>query len=336
MILNIGTLLQGGKYRIAKVLGQGGFGITYLAEQVSLGREVAVKEFFMKDYCERDEETALVTLGTRSNKDLVERFRQKFIKEARMIAFLNNQHIVRIYDVFEENGTAYYVMEYYDGGSLKDAVSKRGALSANEATGYIKEISYALKYIHDRNMLHLDIKPSNILLDEDGHCVLIDFGISKCYDDEGEQTSSTPVGKSKGYAPMEQYVAGGVNKFTPATDIYSLGAVLYFLVTGHTPPDANDVYNEGLDSFMTTSVPIQMKRTVVSAMQPRCKDRPQSISEFLALLDVQIADAYADPRLLKSNCQMRKLKHLPVELGVIYVIMMLLVVVVCIIMAYLA
>lgn len=259
--------------------------MTYLAEQVSLGRKVAIKEFFMKDYCERDEETALVTLGTKSNKDLVERFRQKFVKEARLIASLNNQHIVKIHDIFEENGTAYYVMEYYGGGSLKDVVSRRGALPEHEAVKYVSEISDALKYVHNRNMLHLDIKPSNILLDENGRCILIDFGISKCYDDDGEQTSSTPVGKSKGYAPMEQYVAGGINKFTPATDIYSLGAVLYYLVTGQTPPDANEVYNDGLDSEHLQSVSPAIKAAIVSAMQPRRSDRPDSIDKFLELFN---------------------------------------------------
>ena len=259
--------------------------MTYLAEQVSLGRKVAIKEFFMKDYCERDEETALVTLGTKSNKDLVERFKQKFVKEARLIASLNNQHIVKIHDIFEENGTAYYVMEYYGGGSLKDVVSIRGALPEHEAVKYVSEISDALKYVHNRNMLHLDIKPSNILLDENGRCILIDFGISKCYDDDGEQTSSTPVGKSKGYAPMEQYVAGGINKFTPATDIYSLGAVLYYLVTGQTPPDANEVYNDGLDSEHLQSVSPAIKAAMVSAMQPRRGDRPDSIDNFMELFN---------------------------------------------------
>ena len=109
--LQLGSCLQGGKYRIEKVLGHGGFGITYLAEQPMLGRRVCVKEFFFKDYCERDETTSQVTLGTRSNKDFVEKFRQKFLKEARNIARLEHPHIVRITDVFEENGTAYYVME---------------------------------------------------------------------------------------------------------------------------------------------------------------------------------------------------------------------------------
>lgn len=276
-------ILKKGEYRIHQVLGQGGFGVTYLAEQISLGRKVAIKEFFMKDYCERDEVTQFVTLGSKSNKDMVERFRQKFIKEAHLIATLNNQHIVKIHDIFEENGTSYYVMEYYSGGSLREVISNKCALGEAEAIAYISEIASALKYLHARNILHLDIKPSNILLDDDGHCVLIDFGISKCYDDDGEQTSSTPVGKSKGYAPMEQYVAGGISQFTPATDIYSLGAVLYFLITGQTPPDANEVYNDGLNSKLLYSVSSSVKSAVVSAMSPKRSDRPENVDKFMML-----------------------------------------------------
>ena len=122
MQLKPNTLLQGGKYRIVRSLGQGGFGITYEAEQVLLRRKVAVKEFFMKDCCERDDATSRVTVGTGSQRSLVEKFRGKFIREAQMIAGMDHPHIVRVLDVFEENGTAYYVMDYHPGGSLADLV----------------------------------------------------------------------------------------------------------------------------------------------------------------------------------------------------------------------
>ena len=112
-LLRIDSLLQGGRYKIVETLGQGGFGITYLAIQSGLERKVAIKEFFMKEFCERDEATSHVTLGTESNRETVNRFREKFLKEARNIARLNHPNIIRIFDVFEENGTAYYVMEYF-------------------------------------------------------------------------------------------------------------------------------------------------------------------------------------------------------------------------------
>ena len=127
MKLQPGSLLQGGKYKIEKVLGQGGFGITYFGVQVGLNRRVAIKEFFIKEYCNRDTNTLHISIGSEGGRELVERFRRKFLKEAEMIAHLKNSHIISIYDIFEENNTAYYVMEYIDGGSLKDRVENKGA-----------------------------------------------------------------------------------------------------------------------------------------------------------------------------------------------------------------
>lgn len=106
-----GTLLQEGKYRIEGILGQGGFGITYLGWQTRLNRRIAIKEFFMKEYCNRNADTSHITIGTEGSRELVARFQQKFIKEAQSIAGLNHPNIIRIHDVFEENDTAYYVME---------------------------------------------------------------------------------------------------------------------------------------------------------------------------------------------------------------------------------
>ena len=134
--LQTNSTLQGGKYRIIKKLGQGGFGITYLAENTMLEGKVAIKEFFFKDYCERDNATRHVTISTSGNREIVERFKQKFIKDARTIFKLNHQNIVCIHDVFEENGTAYYVMDYIEGESLGDMVKRRGAIPEAEAAGY--------------------------------------------------------------------------------------------------------------------------------------------------------------------------------------------------------
>lgn len=202
-----------------------------------------------------------------------------------MIAGLNNPHIVKIYDVFEENGTAYYVMEYHDKGSLKDEVARRGALPEKDAVKRIREVADALQYLHNQNILHLDVKPGNILKGDNGEMVLIDFGVSKCYDEEGEQTSSTPVAKSKGYAPSELYISGSVSHFSPATDIYSLGATFYYLVTGLVPPDASLVSEEGINLSKFTGLSKPTRNAIEAAMQPRRKDRPQSIAEFLKILD---------------------------------------------------
>ena len=287
MQLKNGTLLKHGEYRIEKVLGQGGFGITYLAEQVKLHRKVAIKEFFMKEYCNRDTDTSQVSVPSVGSKELVEKFREKFVKEAQNIASFNHNNIIRIYDVFEENNTAYYVMEYLDCGSLSEYVSKRGRLSEKEAMVFIRQIADALSYIHEQKVNHLDVKPGNILLDKKNNAVLIDFGLSKHYDSSGSQTSSTPVGISKGYAPWEQYKQGGVSKFSPETDIYSLGATFYKLVTGDTPPEAGDVNENGLSFPSNVKLSDVVKKAIISAMQPKRKDRPQSISEFLNILDAE-------------------------------------------------
>ena len=284
MLLKPGTTLQNGKYRIIRTLGQGGFGITYLAEQVALGRKVAIKEFFMKDACNRDEQTSRVEVPVTGRTEMVAQYRGKFIREARLIAAVDHPHIVNIYDVFEENGTAYYVMEHLDGGSLSSLVRDKGPLPEKQALQYIREIGSALAHIHDKNILHLDVKPANILLRNNGEAVLIDFGISKHYDSVGNQTSSTPVGVSAGFAPIEQYRMGDIATFYPATDVYSLGATLYYLESGTVPPPATDVVAAGgLDR--PSGIKDKSWPAIQRAMRPSVKSRPQSVADFLALLD---------------------------------------------------
>lgn len=284
--LQQGALLQGGKYRIEKFLGQGGFGITYLGWHVSLNSRVAVKEFFMKDHCDRNPSTPQVAMGTSGSRELVLRFREKFIKEARHIYALSHPHIVRVIDVFEENGTAYYVMDYLGGGTLQDIVQAHGALSVSVASGYIRQVVSALDYIHGRNLLHLDVKPSNIMLNDSGEVVLVDFGVSKRYDESGHQTSSTPLGISEGYAPIEQYESGGMDQFSPSTDIYSLGATFYYLLTGIRPPKASALLSESL-SF-PDGIPKGIRACIVRSMAPGRKDRPQNVGEFLCLLETAV------------------------------------------------
>ena len=286
MELKKGEQLQGGKYKIIRVLGQGGFGITYEAEQVSLNRVVAIKEFFMKDCCERAAGSSHMTVGTGIQQILVKKFRDKFIKEVKLMASMNHRNIVRVFDVFEENGTAYYVMEKLSGGSLASLVQQNGPLPEKQAEIYIRQIAEALSYIHAYNTVHLDVKPSNILMNAEGDAVLIDFGTSKHYDEIGDQTSTTPVGFSRGFAPLEQYRDGDVSQFKPSTDIYALGATLYFMVTGSVPPEASVVYEEGL--AVPTSVSERMRNVITKSMCPRRIDRPQDIQGFKELWNVNI------------------------------------------------
>lgn len=289
-VLQPNTLLQGGKYRIERVLGQGGFGITYLAIQDILDRKVAIKEFFFRDYCERDSDTSHVKLGTQSNKETVERFLNKFIKEARTISALHHPAIIPIYDIFRENGTAYYVMEYIEGESLGDMVKRRGSLPEAEALSYIRSVGDALTYIHQRNINHLDIKPSNIMLRRyDNQVVLIDFGVAKQYDEQTmEGTTTTPVGISHGYSPAEQYRRNGVQTFSPQSDVYALGATLYKLLSGKTPPEATEIPDIGLpvEILRQKGVSETVINAIVKAMLPR-SSRTQSVSEFLSNISEQ-------------------------------------------------
>ena len=284
MQLSKGTLLQNGKYRIENVLGQGGFGITYLARQEILEREVCIKEFFMRDFCNRSETNSSVTLGTTANKELMERYLNKFIKEARTIAALEHPNIIHIHDIFKENDTAYYVMDYIEGESLAEMVKRRGPLPEEEAVTYIRSVADALKYVHERSINHLDVKPGNIMVRRaDSRVFLLDFGLSKQYDTAGNQTSSTPLGISHGFAPIEQYSPEGIKAFSPQTDIYSLGATLYYLITGATPPPASELFASELDGFPST-ISASVKKAVNLAMKPQKKERPQSVDDFLKLL----------------------------------------------------
>lgn len=284
MNLQFGVLLKNGEYRIEKVLGQGGFGITYLGVQKSLDDKVAIKEFFMKEHCNRDAATSKVSVGSVGSREIVDSFRKKFTKEARNIRKLKHRNIVSIIDVFEDNDTAYYVMEYFERGNLKELVDRHGPLDETAAVAYVRQLASALEKVHTYGLLHLDIKPANVMLNDSGEAVLIDFGIAKHYDEGGLQTSSAIIGTSEGYAPLEQYEAGALGSFTPATDIYALGATLFFLLTGTRPPKASDVMNDGLP-VLPGYISSPVRNAVEAAMHPRRKDRPQNIASFLALLN---------------------------------------------------
>ena len=296
--LRVNSMLQGGKYRIIEKLGQGGFGITYLAENTLLLGKVAIKEFFFKEYCDRDDSTSRVTIPTSGNREIVERFKQKFIKEARTIFSLNHPNIVRILDVFEENGTAYYVMDYIEGESLGDMVKRRGAIPEAEALGYVKDAASALEYIHSKNINHLDIKPSNLVLrHDDGKVLVIDFGVAKQYDAvTSEGTTTTPVGISHGYSPAEQYRKNGVQAFSPQSDVYALAATLFKLLTGNTPPEAMEIQDEGLPVAELQDKNIS--RPVISAIAMAMKgrhERTQSVAEFISNLSGDDTVVIPDP-----------------------------------------
>ena len=295
MYLANNTLLQGGKYKIVGHISSGGFGNTYEGVHTMMDTRVAIKEFFPKMLCNRDENTSHITVATQNNRELVEKLRKKFIEEAKAIFKMNHPNIVKVHDIFEENGTAYYVMDYIDGKSLGDIVKQRGPLPEAEAVGYIRQVADALKYVHSLNRLHLDIKPGNVMVDATGHAMLIDFGASKHYDMESGENTSTLMGvNTKGYAPVEQSTQS-FTKFSPATDIYALGATLYKLLTGITPPDANLLMaKEETLAPLPSCISKSTHNAVLKAMTLIRADRPQTIDVFLGLLDSKITNSFDD------------------------------------------
>ena len=296
--LAIGTILHGEAYdyKIMNVLGQGTFGITYKAKvemKGALGRldsnmYVAVKEFFMKEVNGR--ENSSVTSGSTSNGGLFYYYRDKFEREARNLSTLSHPNIVKVLEAFHANGTTYYSMEYIDGISLdkKIAQSPQGRMPLTEAIETLKQISAAIAFMHSRNMLHLDVKPGNVMMRKDGTAVLIDFGLSKQYTSDGEPESSTKVGAgTPGYAPIEQASYHEGKGFPTMMDVYALGGTLFKMLTGQRPPEASEILNEGFptDSLRQLFIPDNIVNSISKAMAPLKKDRWQTVDEFVNHLD---------------------------------------------------
>lgn len=296
--LAIGTILHGEAYdyKIMDVLGQGTFGITYKAKvemkgalgQLDSNMYVAVKEFFMKEVNGR--ENSSVTSGSTSNGGLFYYYRDKFEREARNLSTLSHPNIVKVLEAFHANGTTYYSMEYIDGISLdkKIAQSPQGRMPLTEAIETLKQISAAIAFMHSRNMLHLDVKPGNVMMRKDGTAVLIDFGLSKQYTSDGEPESSTKVGAgTPGYAPIEQASYHEGKGFPTMMDVYALGGTLFKMLTGQRPPEASEILNEGFptDSLRQLFIPDNIVNSISKAMAPLKKDRWQTVDEFVKHLD---------------------------------------------------
>lgn len=288
--LQPGTVIHGthNDYRIERVLGQGSFGITYVANVRLKGRlgaiestaTVAIKEFFLRDVSSRNG----LRVFSVSDSTLCSDYRRDFLREAQNLSRLDNDHIVKVLETIEENDTVYYVMEYLSGGNLDQHILSHGKLSCREALDIAIQIGEALKCMHAQHMLHLDLKPLNVMRGEDGHIVLIDFGLSKCFGADGQPESSTRIGQgTTGYAPIEQHSFKKADGFMPTLDIYALGATLFKMLTGSVPPEASVVLNEGLpvDELSSAGVPPAIIALVERAMQPLRRMRHQTVGEFI-------------------------------------------------------
>lgn len=285
-------------YTVMSVLGQGGFGITYkVSSLIEVGnikvRTIfAVKEFFMKEACERDSSNKMVY--SKPVSGTVEDGLKGFIKEARRLNEVckGNRNIVDVNEVFEANGTAYFVMEYLDGGDLRQLVDGGEGLDEQRALAIVVPVARAMQYIHGKKLLHLDIKPDNIVIrhtpEYGDEPVLIDFGVSVHFDSHGHLTTvHNSVGVSEGYSPIEQYAT--ITKFTPYSDVYSLAATLLFLLTGKNPPSAYEVNDAYLERAIPATTSPATRAAIMHAMKKLREERTQTMGQFIDELKPQAA-----------------------------------------------
>ncbi len=283
-VLATGTTLQNGKYRIEKVLGQGGFGITYLVTQTALKADFVVKEFFLGGFCIRKEDLSVIPQSMKPEDFL--KFRERFLQEAQYLYKLRgNKHIVEVTDYFEENGTAYMVMPFIADENLEQYTRRQpdNRLQETEVLEIARQLISALKDVHSQQILHRDIKPSNILRKKDGSVVLIDFGSAReVLAGDISQTMSTII--SAGFAPPEQYNVSA--KRGPFSDIYSLGATLYRLITGKTPLDATSRSMDDLEAPITfySGISPKLNQIIMKSMELRPQNRYQTIDEITTIL----------------------------------------------------
>jgi serine/threonine protein kinase len=277
--LPLGTRLKNGRYTLGKVLGQGGFGITYLGADTRENRPVAIKELFPEGTSRRPNSRQILPSTSLAGAGFVE-IMHKFEEEYEVTRKLNHPGIVRVFDIFEENGTAYLVMEFLKGQTLGKRIAKQGKLSASEVQGIALKLLGALEVVHGAGMLHRDIKPDNVFLHQDGRVVLIDFGSARQF--ARNKTLSHTRLVTPGYAPLEQY--GTAGKFGPYTDIYALGATLYHALMGVAPPAATDRVQSNQPLRLPRETPDGLEAAVNRALEIRIDRRPQSVAEFRSLL----------------------------------------------------
>lgn len=285
-----GTLVKQ-RYKIGRVLGEGGFGITYIGIDTVLNLKVAIKEFYMSGYVNRNHDASpnvFATLGT--HRDTFEKNREKFLNEARVLAqFYGEAGIVGVRDFCEENGTAYIIMDFLNGVDLKTYLEQKGRLAPEEAVKLLMPVMTSLQHVHAEGIIHRDISPDNIMVMEDGSTKLLDFGAAR----EISQTDikSLSVILKPGYAPEEQYRSKG--RQGPWTDVYALAATLYKCIVGATPDDAMErMYRDRLPSpaAADAACPIAISNVIIKGLAVRQADRYQDVASFLADLKTAMDD----------------------------------------------
>ena len=285
LALKEGSILAG-QYIVGRVLGQGGFGITYLAFDRKLGVKMAIKEFLPEGTAVRTDGISALTVysGTKQNNFIygVERF----LEEARVLAkFTGNRNIVSVKSYFNENGTAYFVMEYIEGISFKNYIKNNGGhISYEEAKKVLMPVMDALAAVHREGITHRDVTPDNIYISKDGEIKLLDFGSARY--SIGDKSKSLDVVLKAGYAPKEQYRRRG--KQGPYTDVYSLAACFYAAITGYLPPES--LKRIGKDKIVKISargikIPRALENAIMKGLSINAANRFQSMEEFKAAVE---------------------------------------------------
>ena len=309
-----GTVLHN-RYQVGRVLGYGGFGVTYLGWDTRLEQKVAIKEYLPTEFSTRMPHQTQVTVFEGDKSEQFNDGMTKFVEEAKKLAkFQSESGIVKIFDSFQENDTAYIIMEYLDGEILTTYLQNRGTIDEDEAVRMLIPVMKSLKVVHDAGLLHRDIAPDNIFITKDGNVKLIDFGSAR-YATTSHSRSLTVIVKP-GYSPEEQYRSHGDQG--PHTDVYALGATLYKMITGKTPPDAMErrtTYETKSKDILTAphklckGISPSRENAILNAMNVRIEDRTPDIDTFLSELQaekvkrrygkIKRIDVYAWPIWLK-------------------------------------
>ena len=286
-MLKVGSTLANGKYRIDQYLASGGFGNTYVATDTAFDDKVAIKELFIKGVCGRADDSSEISISLTENKRAFSAQQEKFRKEAKRIRKLTNPHIVSVHDLFDENGTSYYVMDFVEGESLSARLKRtKKPMSESELMLILPQILDALECVHAEGIWHLDLKPANIMINTKGNIQLIDFGASKQLKNaNGENLStSSAMAYTAGYASSEQ-MEQNIGKFGPWTDLYSLGATMYNLLTMQQPPSPSDIDEDSRSALkLPSGISKKTEKLIFWLMKPNRKMRPQSVTDVKQFL----------------------------------------------------
>lgn len=315
-----GTIISSShnRYRVEKVLGSGGFGITYKVTRYPDGKVLALKEYFRKELCERDDNLTLSYL--KSNKATIEEGLEDFITEAERLTKqkISHPNIVAIDEVFKANNTAYYAMEFIAGDDLLRYIKKHKdtPLTESQTLSVMRPVLKAVALLHRNRITHLDIKHENIILtqESDGSLrpVLIDFGLSKHYDKKGKATSTlTAAGCTDGFAPQEQYL--GLTTFTPQADVYALGATMLYLLTAKWPVKSSEISAKKILDVLPEEISERVREAILKSLRRDKEDRTQTVDKLAEDLGIDLSDDDSDGNVTRLLHVKKRKERRPID-----------------------